>query len=98
MRNWTLKAGMHPLGRSRGGLTTKIHAIVDALGNPLVLSLTPGQVHDIQQAEPLTAQIEAGAETSGLPEEESRKVPSVNSVKNRTNVPRSLLLVASHWR
>ena len=42
-------------------MTTKIHAIVDALGNPLVLSLTPGQVHDIQQAEPLTAQIEAGA-------------------------------------
>ena len=42
-------------------MTTKIHAIVDALGNPLVLSLTAGQVHDIQQAEVLTAQIEAGA-------------------------------------
>ena len=31
------------IGRSRGGLTTKIHAIVDALGNPVALSLTPGQ-------------------------------------------------------
>lgn len=42
-------------------MTTKIHAIVDALGNPLALSLTGGQVHDINQAEPLTAQIRAGA-------------------------------------
>jgi transposase len=31
------------IGRSRGGLTTKIHAVVDALGNPVALSLTPGQ-------------------------------------------------------
>jgi transposase len=41
------------IGRSRGGLTTKIHAAVDALGNPVALSLTAGQVHDITQAEPL---------------------------------------------
>lgn len=42
------------LGRSRGGLTTKIHALVDGLGNPLKFILTPGQQHDITQAEPLT--------------------------------------------
>lgn len=35
------------MGRSRGGLTTKIHACVDALGNPLRLILTGGQVSDI---------------------------------------------------
>ena len=49
------------MGRSRGGLTTKIHVIVDALGNPLALSLTGGQVHDITQAETLAAEIEPGA-------------------------------------
>jgi hypothetical protein len=39
------------IGRSRGGgLTTKIHAIVDALGNPLAVSLTGGDVHDVTQA------------------------------------------------
>jgi len=38
-------------------LTTKIHAIVDALGNPLAVSLTGGQVHDITQAETLAAQV-----------------------------------------
>lgn len=34
------------IGHSRGGLTTKIHAAVDALGNPVRLKLTGGQVHD----------------------------------------------------
>lgn len=35
--------------------------IVDALGNPLALSLTGGQVHDITQAEALTALVEPQA-------------------------------------
>ena len=39
--------------RSRGGLTTKIHALVDALGNPVELMLTPGQAHDLTCTEPL---------------------------------------------
>jgi len=41
------------LGRSRGGLSTKIHIIVDGLGNPLRLSLTAGQCHDSIQAQAL---------------------------------------------
>ena len=39
------------IGRSRGGLTTRIHALVDALGNPVELMLTPGQAHDLTYAE-----------------------------------------------
>jgi transposase len=31
---------------TRGGLNTKIHAVCDALGNPLRFVLTPGQRHD----------------------------------------------------
>jgi transposase len=38
------------MGRSRGGLTTKIHAVVDALGRPVRLMLTAGQVHDSRGA------------------------------------------------
>ncbi len=34
------------MGRSRGGLTTKIHALVDAEGRPVDLVLTAGQTHD----------------------------------------------------
>ena len=41
------------LGRSKGGFTTKIHALVDALGNPLKFILTPGQRNEITQAEEL---------------------------------------------
>jgi transposase len=34
-------------------LTTKVHALADALGNPVNLMLTPGQDHDLTCAEPL---------------------------------------------
>ena len=34
------------MGRSRGGLTTKIHALVDAEGRPIRLKLSEGQAYD----------------------------------------------------
>lgn len=34
-------------------MTTKVHALVDALGNPFSLMLTPGQDHDLTCAQPL---------------------------------------------
>jgi transposase len=37
------------MGRSRGGLTTKIHALVDANGLPVAFKLTQGQAHDGQR-------------------------------------------------
>jgi transposase len=48
------------LGRSRGGLTTKIHALADALGRPLRFILTGGQTGDITIAPALLANVEAG--------------------------------------
>jgi transposase len=47
------------IGRSRGGLSTKIHALVDALGRPLALLLTPGQAHDLVGADALLPQMTA---------------------------------------
>jgi transposase len=41
------------IGRSRGGLTTKIMALVDALGNLIRFALLPGQRHDSIGVEPL---------------------------------------------
>jgi len=38
------------MGRSRGGLTTKIHVLVDANGNPILLKLSEGQAHDGRSA------------------------------------------------
>jgi transposase len=34
------------IGRSRGGLTSKIHAVVDTNGLPVHLALMPGEAHD----------------------------------------------------
>lgn len=34
------------MGRSRGGLTSKIHALVDAFGRPIRLMLSAGQAYD----------------------------------------------------
>ena len=47
------------IGKSRGGSSTKIHAVVDALGNPLKVVLSAGQVHDITVAPQLICDLEA---------------------------------------
>ncbi len=47
---WKRGAQIQGIGRSRGGLTTKIHALVDGLGNPLHLHLTAGNIHDVSEA------------------------------------------------
>src|SRR6202030_4561903 len=59
------KNGPQAIGRSRGGLTTKIHALVDALGNPVALMLTSGQAHDLAGAEPLLDDVEPQALIGG---------------------------------
>ena len=41
------------MGRSRGGLTTKLHAVVDACGLPIKLSLSEGQAYDGHAAKTL---------------------------------------------
>ncbi len=49
------------MGRSRGGLTTKIHALVDADGRPVRLELTPGQAGDAPVAATLLEDLVPGA-------------------------------------
>ncbi len=39
------------MGRSPGGLTTKVHALVDACGLPILLKLTEGQANDGRSAQ-----------------------------------------------
>ncbi len=48
------------MGRSRGGLTTKIRALVDAMGLPITLKLTEGQAHDGRSAEDMFDTVLAG--------------------------------------
>jgi transposase len=49
------------IGRSRGGLSTKIHALVDALGNPVGFHLTGGEAHDLVGADHLLPDMQAEA-------------------------------------
>lgn len=46
------------IGLSRGGQTTKIHALSDTLGRPIVFKLTAGNVSDITMAEALLAEVD----------------------------------------
>jgi putative transposase len=57
------KRGPHAqgLGRSRGGLSTKIHVASDALGNPVRLVGGPGQENDITRAHELIDGFDAAA-------------------------------------
>jgi transposase len=48
------------MGRSRGGLTTKIHALVDAEGLPIALKLTEGQAHDGRSADDMLEALAEG--------------------------------------
>ena len=84
------------MGKSRGGLSTKIHAAVDALGNPVRLLLTAGQTSEYTQAEALIEGFEAGyvladkgydSDRFVSAIEKSHAVPVIPSKKNR-KVPR----------
>jgi IS5 family transposase len=48
------------MGRSRGGLTSKIHAVVDTTGLPVRLALTAGEAHDNRLAGKLLSRLKSG--------------------------------------
>jgi len=88
----------HCLGRSRGGLTTKIHAVVDRQGLPVRLSLTAGQAHDapaaltlLDRLEPLTIVLADKAYDAGAIRdliESQGAVPNIPAKSNRKWKPR----------
>ena len=55
------------LGRSRGGLTSKIHLAVDGHGLPMSIILTAGQAGDNPQLLPLLDQLNVGRDGPGRP-------------------------------
>jgi hypothetical protein len=54
------------MGRSRGGLTSKIHAVVDTNGLPVRLGLTAGEAHDNRLALSLLSRLRSGSELPRL--------------------------------
>ncbi len=76
------------MGRSRGGLTTKLHALVDADGRPVSLRLTGGQVHDACEAEALIEAIPEGATLLGDKGYDSAAIRHAAAERNIwTNIP-----------
>jgi transposase len=49
------------MGRSRGGLTSKIHAVVDSNALPVRLALSPGEAHDNRLAGKLLSRLKSGS-------------------------------------
>ncbi|MFT8897868.1 MAG: hypothetical protein ABF968_13050 [Acetobacter sp.] len=52
----------HHIGRTKGGLNSKLHAVCDDQGHPVRLYLTAGQVSDFTGADVLLADLPAGTE------------------------------------
>jgi len=86
------------MGRSRGGLTTKIHAVVDANGNPFTLKLTEGQAHDGRSAEDMLGSVGRGqtlladraydSDALRAALAKRRAKANIKPMPNRVNVPR----------
>ena len=86
------------MGRSRGGLTTKIHALVDANGLPVALKLTEGQAHDGRSAADMLATSRTGPDPARRPRLRQRRLapdagehaapgPTSSPCRDAANVP-----------
>src|ERR1044071_8088924 len=77
----------HALGRSRGGFSTKIHALVDARGQPLYITLTPGQRHDSTVGEELVSHARAKACIADTAYDSARIVAAIRARRMRVVIP-----------
>ena len=85
------------MGRSRGGLTTKIHALVDAEGLPIALKLSEGQAHDGRSAREMLDKLGEGqilladraydADDLRISLEQRGAWGNIKPMPNRKNIP-----------
>ena len=71
------------LGRSRGGLTTKIHLSADGKCRPLSLIITPGQRADCTQFKPVLEKIRVPKIGPGRPRKKPDSVAADKAYSNR---------------
>ena len=64
----------HALGRSRGGLGTKLHRIVDSHGIPLAAQVTPGQAHESKHLESVLEAVQLRRKRRGRPRRRPRRL------------------------
>jgi transposase len=81
------KNGPQALGRSRGGLTTKLHLAVDDAGRPLRLIATEGQVSDITCANELVEHLRTGAVIADKGYDSNAFVESIRITRAKAVIP-----------
>ncbi|WP_398897999.1 IS5 family transposase [Streptomyces sp. 3211.6] len=75
----------HGLGRSRGGLTTKLHLAVEQGQKPLSLLVTAGQRHDSPQFQPVLDGIRVSKTGPGRPRTKPDRVRADKAYGSRAN-------------
>ncbi|MFD5815683.1 IS5 family transposase [Streptomyces sp. NPDC127038] len=75
----------HGLGRSRGGLTTKLHLAVEQGQKPLSLLITAGQRHDSPQFQPVLEGIRVPRIGPGRPRTKPDRVRADRAYGSRVN-------------
>ncbi|UDM05450.1 IS5 family transposase [Streptomyces longhuiensis] len=80
-----VEPGNHGLGRSRGGLTSKIHLAVEQGQKPLALVITAGQRGDSPQFEPVLEAIRVPRIGLGRPRKRPDRVRADKAYDSRSN-------------
>lgn len=75
----------HAIGRSRGGLTTKIHALVDGRCRPLVVHLTAGNINDTTQLSQLMVGLRVARSGRGRPRTRPDRLLADKGYSSRAN-------------
>ena len=75
----------HAIGRSRGGLSTKIHQLVDGRGRPLVITVTAGQAADSPVLKFLLADLSVNRLGPGRPRTRPEAVLGDKAYSSRAN-------------
>ena len=86
----------HALGRSKGGLSTKVHAATEALGNPVRFILTSGERNDITQIEGLLDGLKASHVLADKGYDGQRAMDAVAATGAKPVIPRRT--TTAQWR
>ncbi|WP_374104336.1 IS5 family transposase [Streptomyces sp. ISL-43] len=81
----TVEPDDHGLGRSRGGLTTKLHLAVEQEQKPMSIVITAGQRGDSPQFEPVLNKIRVARTGAGRPRTRPNRVRADKAYASRKN-------------
>lgn len=84
-KNPRLEPADHAIGRSRGGLTCKIHHLVDGRGLPLVIEVGPGQGGDSPMLPVLLAGLRVERDGPGRPRTTPERLRGDKAYSSRGN-------------